>query len=530
MASLQNFTADISAAVANQIDPNAGPMSVDGESVFRQEYQQITQSLPFYTDGYKPSMDPQYPPEVELVRSYGESRGGDVPAVMMAGNQVFIDKLAEGTNMREVNFAREYWEAQGTYFPYEMWKTVVNVYGGRIPLHIRALPEGILVPSRNPMVTVENIGGKATRALTTWVETGGLSHLWYMSTVATNGYWMKQLISKYYDISVDDGANDPGMAFKDNDFGWRGVAPGAGIYGGGAHTFNSMGTDTFGAIPFMCWHYGASPSQVGFTIPAMEHSTVTSWGRDREFDAYLNMAKTYAGHGKIFAIVIDSYDAEAAVEWITNPDGPFVELMEEKGGLCVLRPDSQNPTELLPILARIVARNVGYTTNKKGYKIFNIFRFIWGDGITKETINRIYNMMVTIMGFSAENYAFGQGGAKLQLVGRDDYEFAYKCSAVGLKDGNWRDVYKQPKGVIGKNSKKGLVETFVSQKDGRLYVRDLRDHASINALELTPLMHTVFNTGAVKKRWSLPEVRENTKLIYQNAEVGHSEGVYPPMV
>jgi nicotinamide phosphoribosyltransferase len=519
----------------NQIDPNKGPMRIDGEPVFRSEYEKMTQSIPFYTDSYKPSMDPQYPPEVETVHSYGESRGAPVDHVMMAGNQVFVDKLAEGTNMREVNFAREYWAAHGVPFPYEMWKTIVKEYGGRIPLTIRAVPEGILIPPRNPLVTVENNGGRATRALTTWVETMGLSYLWYMSTVATNDYYLRQTIGKYYELSVDAGLYDPGRLFRDHDFGWRGVAPGAGIYGGGAHTFNSLGTDTFGSIPFMCWHYGAAPNEVGFSIPAMEHSTVTSWGKDRENDAFLNMTEIYAHSSRPYAMVIDSYDPERAVEWITNPDGPIVKILKERNAICVLRPDSGNPTELLPKLAQIVARNVGYTTNKKGYKIFNYFRFIWGDGITHEVINRIENMMVSIMGFSAENFAFGQGGAKLQLVGRDDLQFAYKCSAVRLTHGSWRNVYKQPAGILNKNSKMGLVETFVLdpsnwEYDDILYVRDIRDTESIERLKLVPLMETVFENGIVEKRWTIKEVRANTERIYKNAPQGHSAGVYPPLV
>lgn len=522
----------------NQINPNAGPMRVGGEIVFRQEFEKMSQSLPMYADSYKFSMDPQYPPEVETVHSYGESRGApDVtPHIMMAGNQVWMDKLAEGTNMREVNFAREYAAAHGVPFPYEMWKAVVNDFGGRIPMKIRALPEGILIPPRNVMVTAENIGGRKTRLLTTWLETGALSHLWYMTTVATNDYYLKLIFKKYYDLSVDTGAEDPGMAFRDNDFGWRGVAPGAGQYGGGAHMLNSMGSDTFGALPFMSLHYGANPAEIAYSIPAMEHSTVTSWGRDREFDAYLNMTELYAGEGKLYAMVIDSYDAERAVEWITNPDGPIVKILKERKGLCVLRPDSGNPTELLPKLAKIVARNVGYQTNKKGYNIFNHFRFIWGDGIDGvQTVARIENMMVSIMGFSAECFAFGQGGAKLQLVGRDDLQFAYKCSAVGLNDGSWRDVYKQPSGVISKGSKKGLVETFIgtdgwNAEEGKLYVRDIRDTESIQKLGLQPMMETVFDTGTITKRWTLNEARDNTKRVYDNASSGHSAGVYPSLV
>lgn len=138
-----------------QINPNAGAMKIDGEIVFASEYEKLTRSTVFDTDSYKPSMSPQYPDNVSVVNSYGESRGGVFEDVMHLGVQPVIDKLAEGVNMREVNFAREMWEAHGVPFrhaAYEMWKHIVNEHGGRLPLTIRAVPEGAVLPTRNPPV------------------------------------------------------------------------------------------------------------------------------------------------------------------------------------------------------------------------------------------------------------------------------------------------------------------------------------------------------------------------------------------
>ena len=523
-------------AMNNQINPNAGPMRVDNEIVFLQEYDKMTSSIPFQTDSYKPSMDPQYPAEVETVHSYVESRGGIHDHVVMAGSQPYIDALAEGTNLREINLAREYWAAHGVPFPYDMWKTVVNDFGGRIPLRIRAVPEGMVLPNRNVLATVENVGGRATRAMTTWVETKYLSHIWYMSTVATNSWFIKELIGAYYEVSVDAGAEDPSLMFRLHDFGYRGVAPGAGPAGGCAHLFNFMGTDTFGAIPYAVRHYEADPALTAYSIPAMEHSTVTSWGREREGAAFDNMTDTYAvNSSSLYAMVIDSYNPPDAVNYITNPNGHIVQKLKATGATCVLRPDSGDPVSVLPQLIKIVAQNVGFTTNKKGYKILNHFRFIWGDGIDALAIESILRTMVGVMGFSAENFAFGMGGRLLQVVNRDDLEFAMKCSAVRLTDGSWRNVYKQPAGVISKNSKQGLVETFVAgngwhDEPGKLYVRDIRDQESIKKMDLQSLLVDVFDTGTVKARWDLERVRKNTQIVYDNAEKGHSAGVYASLI
>ncbi len=54
----------------------------------------------------------------------------------------------------------------------------------------------------------------------------------------------------------------------------------------------------------------------GFSIPAMEHSTVTSWGRDGEVRSFGNMIEHFAKPGKLFAMVCDSYDIDYAVDEI----------------------------------------------------------------------------------------------------------------------------------------------------------------------------------------------------------------------
>jgi nicotinamide phosphoribosyltransferase len=78
-------------------------------------------------------------------------------------------------------------------------------------------------------------------------------------------------------------------------------------------------------------YYGAGVS--GFSIPAMEHSTVTSWGRENEVEAYRNMVRLYGKPGSIIACVSDSYDIFAAchnlmksVNWqiLSNENKPIL--------------------------------------------------------------------------------------------------------------------------------------------------------------------------------------------------------------
>jgi hypothetical protein len=57
-------------------------------------------------------------------------------------------------------------------------------------------------------------------------------------------------------------------------------------------------------------------------------------------------------------------------------------------------------------------------------------------------------------GWSADNIAFGMGGALLQRLDRDTQKFAFKCSSVTI-DGRRREVFKDPVSDPAKRSKRG---------------------------------------------------------------------------
>jgi nicotinamide phosphoribosyltransferase len=65
------------------------------------------------------------------------------------------------------------------------------------------------------------------------------------------------------------------------------------------------------------------------------------------------------------------------------------------------------------------------------------------------------------MGWSADNIAFGMGGALLQIVNRDTQRFAMKCSSIQI-NGVWQDVVKDPVTDSGKRSKGGRVTLWTN--------------------------------------------------------------------
>ena len=76
----------------------------------------------------------------------------------------------------------------------------------------------------------------------------------------------------------------------------------------------------------------------------------------------------------------------------------------------------------------ILGERFGYTKNKKGYKVLPPYvRIIQGDGISYETLEAIL-MNMKNHNWSADNAAFGSGGALLQRLDRDTQKCAFKCS------------------------------------------------------------------------------------------------------
>jgi nicotinamide phosphoribosyltransferase len=406
-------------------------------------------SIVFDTDSYKVSMWKQYPAGTEYVYSYVTARGGIYDRGVFFGAQSFIKEvLSKPVKAEDVEMAKEFWEAHGEPFNYDGWMYIVKEHKGYLPLIVKTLDEGLVVPVGTVLATVQNTDPNVPW-LTTWVETAFLRAIWYGTTVATQSWSIKQVIREYLDMSGDVA----GLPFKLHDFGSRGVSSNeSAVLGGMAHLVNFMGTDTAIAILGANRYYKADMKATAFSIPAAEHSTITSWGRDSEALAYKNMVEQFSKEGSIYAVVSDSYDIYNAVDNIWGKE--LADLIREKKGTLVIRPDSGDPVEVLPRLISSLYKNFGGVKNANGYIVLNNVRLIWGDGINERSIRSILRMVVDVMGFSADNIAFGMGGALLQIVNRDTMKFAMKASAAYI-GGKWVDVFKDPITDAGKASMKG---------------------------------------------------------------------------
>jgi nicotinamide phosphoribosyltransferase len=445
------------------------------------------------SDSYKYSQFNQYPPKTTVVYSYIESRGGVYDATVFFGLQAFIKEYLTGpvVNMDMIDEAEAIITAHGEPFNREGWEYIVREHSGNLPVIIKAVPEGTVVGVKNVLATIENTD-PACYWLTSFLETALLRAIWYPTTVATNSYENKKLILDYLEKTGDPTSID----FKLHDFGARGVSSleSAGI-GGAAHLVNFMGTDTVEALLFARRYYGADVA--GYSVPAMEHSTVTSWGRENEVASYRNMVKQNGKPGGIVSAVSDSYDIFKACElWGTELKQDII----DSGATLVVRPDSGDPAVVVKQCLQILEKHFGSTRNAKGFKVLNNVRVLQGDGINHASIRSIL-YTITLAGYSADNVVFGQGGALLQIVNRDDQKFAMKCSAA-LVDGEWVDVYKDPIHDKGKQSKKGRVTLFKTENG---FVSGV-ENGQPEALE------TVFENGVLIRDMTFDEVRANATI------------------
>lgn len=448
-------------------------------------------NLILLSDSYKVSHWPQYPPGTTGVYSYFESRGGRFQETVFFGLQYFLKEylcrpikewdIVEANALLKKHFG-------GDVFARENWRHVVDKHDGYLPLKIKAVPEGMVVPVSNVLMTVENTCPHCYW-LTNYVETL-LVEVWYPTTVATLSRAVKNRCKFWL---TETGSPLSGLDFMLHDFGFRGVSsPESAGLGGLAHLVNFQGTDTMNALRFALEYY--SEGCAGFSVPAAEHSTITSWGRDREVDAYRNMLQKYPTG--IVSVVSDSWDIYNACHlWGT-------ELKDEvlkREGKVVIRPDSGYPPTVVVKCLNILGQHFGYTHTEKGYRTLPPqIGLIQGDGLDDDMIDKVLATM-HLEGWAASNIVFGMGGGLLQKLDRDTQKMAFKCSAQQTNGGPWNEVYKDPVTDKGKKSKRGRLK-LLYDLDGTIYTcpESMPGH---------DLLQTVYENGRLLRRQSLANVR-----------------------
>jgi nicotinamide phosphoribosyltransferase len=457
------------------------------------------------TDSYKLNHWNQYPKGTEAVYSYFEARTGaeydetvffglqSVLKNYLQGPVVTREKIDAAERLANIHFGRP------GMFNRAGWEHILAKHNGYLPVRIKAVPEGTPVPTSNVLMTVENTD-PACFWLTNHLESV-LTHVWHPSTVASRSRAVKKMLAQKL---LTAGATLDGLPFMLHDFGYRGAASHeSAALGGAGHLVNFLGTDTLPAMELAMADYNADPATLAFSVPATEHSVMTSLGRGGEMDLVERLIAEYPTG--ILSVVADSYNIYEFVRFIGSR---LKRQIMERDGVFVVRPDSTTFEDPTPgaLTARILeslAMDFGTTTNERGFKVLDPHvRVLWGDGINANGIEKIVNDAL-LRGFSPENLVFGMGGGLLQKLNRDTQRFAFKSSAQ-KRNGEWHDIFKKPLDV-SKASKKGRL-ALVRGGDNSFHTLSEAAYGDEDVLR------TVFEDGLLTVNDTFEQVRERAAL------------------
>ena len=440
------------------------------------------------TDSYKMSHFLGYPEGTEEMYSYLESRGGEYTDIVFTGLQPILAKLEQGVDVYDIIEAKEFASKHGVPFNTEGWEDILYNNGGRLPVEIKALPEGSIVQPGIPLMTIRNLDPKHAW-LTSYLETM-LLRVWYPTTVASRIKVMKDNIAPYFERTTTYGKVSP---FAILDFSSRGVSyREQSEIGGLGYLVHFMGSDNVPAVDFVNRHYHSDMS--GFSVPATEHSIMCAFGEENEKQSFEYLLDSMGTRGGILSVVSDTWDIFRAVDtWISLSDRVI-----EKGVTLVIRPDSGEIEKVLPAILRQLKEKWPCNINSKGFIVFHNLKILWGDGINENT-GHLPFQIATEMGISADSIMTGSGGGLMQAdIDRDTCKFAIKGSNV-IVNGKSIPISKDPVTDKGKRSKSGKFSVF---KQGNIWNwYDGTDHPG-NELQ------TVFRNGDIFIEYSLDDIRE----------------------
>lgn len=449
------------------------------------------------TDNYKHCHYPLYPSGTEYVSSYIESRGGEFPVTMFVGLQAFLrDYLLRPITLEDIDQAEYYMREQGMHFNRENWLGILNEHGGYLPVEIEAVPEGLVLPTKNVLVQVINTDPKYYWA-SSFFETALLRAVWYPTTVGTISWLAKQVIKEALDRTSD---HPEVLRHCLHDYGARGVSSQqSAALGGLAHLVNFSQSDTVpGIIAAKEFYNAVAPSNSG---PNSEHAGFCAWGRDQEAAAMRNMLKVHAKHG-VALLLTDTYDHENAVKNIVG--GELREEVRAFPGLVGIRPDSGDVVQVTAETTEWLMEAFGYDTNRKGFKVLpDYVRVVQGDGVTRHSLPLILAEMER-RGLSAENAIFGMGGGLLQHCNRDTLNFGQKANAVRV-NGQWRDINKHPTGDAMKISRRGRLALRFANGEYQTVRRE-----AISQEE--NILQPVFRNGRLLKKWDFSDLIERSEM------------------
>jgi nicotinamide phosphoribosyltransferase len=417
---------------------------------------------------------------------------------------------------------------------------------GYLPLTIKALPEGTMVPYQVPPMTIVNTK-PGFQWLTNMIETVLSAESWPIQTSTTTAVAYLKEFKSYANKTGLDASFVP---FQGHDFSFRGMfgKQAAAMSGFGHLASGFVGTDTIPAVLFAEQYYNADVDKelVGCSVDATEHSVTCSWILEGEIEFFRYLMKEQSPKG-ILSVVSDTWDFWTLVtQYLPELKNDII----NRDGALIIRPDSGDPVKILTGYTiadskqdfsnqndaqrqaqennfeayfynnqyfiteqpktQLMACEVkgliqclwdifGGTVTNKGYKLLDEhIGAIYGDAITLERQKQILQRLMD-KGF-ASKVVLGIGSYSYQYVTRDTHGSVVKATSV-VKNGERVAIFKDPKTDSKKKSAKGLLK--IERIDGQL---TLFDDVS-KEQEAEGLLEVVFHDGKLIKETSLAQIR-----------------------
>lgn len=473
-------------------------------------------------DFYKVSHRLQYPEESQFIYSTLTPRSNKLAPhldrVVPFGFQAFIQKYLINYfndnffNRSEQEVVKEYCDfIARTVNLNDDGKHIAQLHQlGYLPLKIKAMPEGLSVALKVPVMTIENTHPDFFW-LTNYLETLINVSLWQPMVSASIARRYRLTLNEFAEQTCDDNQH---VAFQSHDFSMRGMSSLESAESSGAgHLTAFLGTDTIPAISYIEHYYGCN-TLIGSSIPATEHSVMSAHGID-ELPTFRYLMARHPD--SMLSIVSDTTDFWHNItvnlpilkdEILARPDNAKIIIRPDSGdSYKIICGDPEAETEherkgLIECLWDIFGGHI----NHKGYKVLDShIGAIYGDGVNFEKTVRILNGLKA-KGFASSNLVFGVGSLTYQNNTRDTLGFATKATAI-IINGVEKAIFKDPKTDTGlKKSQKGRVK--VLSRDS--YIDGLNANSDFS----DDLLDTIFENGKLLKTFRFEQVRANLALDF----------------
>lgn len=492
------------------------------------------------TDGYKTGHHQQYPNGTTLVYSNFTPRANKhapkgCDKVVSFGQQMIITQIHEAFNNEffsrpkdEVcgEMKKELSMYLGTDYDVTHFENLHDL--GYLPIVVKSIDEGTLVPIKVPVLTIYNTHPDFYW-VTNYLETIISNLLWKPMTSATIAFQYRKVLTKWQEKT--DKEKKWFIDWQAHDFSMRGMDSVEAVTSSGlGHATSFMGSDSLPVIYGARKFYGETEAVVG-SVNATEHSVMCAGSKDDEVGTFRRLLETYPSG--ILSVVSDTWDLWKVC---TSHVVALKEEIMARDGKLVIRPDSGNPADIICGLNTAEVHEYetyneshpsykgviellwdvfGGEVNEQGYKVLDPhIGAIYGDSITLERAEEICRRLES-KGFASTNIVFGVGSFTYQYNTRDTFGFAMKATYVEV-DGEGRQIFKDPVTDDGtKKSATGLlkvVKTMTPDSYGKLRDNGLAlvDRVTWDEEESGELK-TIYKNGEFTKKITLSEIRK--KLV-----------------